>query len=265
MSKRVVVTRPQRDATPWVDTLRDHGIDAWALPLIEIRAAADTAPVREVWQRWGYWDAALYVSANAVEYFFALNPSPALSDTAYVATKTIAFAPGPGTGQALLRHGVAPQRIAAPAPDSEQFDSESLWSRVQHSVGAGFRLLVVRGTTLGSASQDGVGRDWFAARVLERGGTVDHVVVYERGAPNFAAPVLTAMAQAAVDGTIWLFSSSEAIANLRASLPGVAWTQARAVCTHPRIAQAARVAGFGVVCESRPAMDSVLASIESMQ
>ncbi|MGE3348297.1 MAG: uroporphyrinogen-III synthase, partial [Ramlibacter sp.] len=39
--------------------------------------------------------------------------------------------------------------------------------------------------------------------------------------------------------------------------------RARAVATHPRIAQAAREAGFGVVCESRPALADVVASIES--
>jgi uroporphyrinogen-III synthase len=62
---------------------------------------------------------------------------------------------------------------------------------------------------------------------------------------------------------VWLFSSSEAVANLRALLPDQSWQQARAVATHPRIAQAARDAGFAVVCESRPALADVVASIES--
>jgi len=62
---------------------------------------------------------------------------------------------------------------------------------------------------------------------------------------------------------VWLFSSSEAIANLQLLAPGQSWQQARAVATHPRIAQAARAAGFGVVWESRASLDDVLASIES--
>ena len=37
-----------------------------------------------------------------------------------------------------------------------------------------------------------------------------------------------------------------------------------AVATHPRIAQAAGAAGFAVVCESRPALVDLLASIESL-
>jgi uroporphyrinogen-III synthase len=64
---------------------------------------------------------------------------------------------------------------------------------------------------------------------------------------------------------VWLFSSSEAVANLQSLLPDQSWQQARAVATHPRIAQAARTAGFGVVCESRPILGAVVASIESLQ
>lgn len=265
MSLRVVVTRPARDASPWVEALRSRGYDAWALPLITVRPVADAAAVQAVWQRWGQWDAALYVSANAVDHFYARNTALALDGTAIEAIKTLALAPGPGTRQALLRHGVAPERIVAPPPDSPQFDSEALWGVMQHQVGPGYRLLVVRGTTAGAATQEGVGRDWFAAQVLARGGSVDHVVVYERAAPQFAPDTAATVVQAASDGSVWVFSSSEAIANLRASVPDLDWARARAICTHPRIAQAAREAGFGVVCESRPAMDSVLASIESLQ
>jgi uroporphyrinogen-III synthase len=46
--------------------------------------------------------------------------------------------------------------------------------------------------------------------------------------------------------------------------PELSWHQARCVATHPRIAEAARAAGFAVVCESRPAMADLIASIESL-
>lgn len=265
MTVRVVVTRPERDATPWVEALRQRGMDAWALPLIEVRPVADVASVQQVWQQWGCWDGALYVSANAVEHFYAQKPAVAIENTTQAAIKTIAFAPGPGTGQALLRQGVAADSVATPPANSPQFDSEALWAVVRHRVGPGFRLLVVRGTSEGAAQQEGIGRDWFAAQVLARGGSVDYVVVYERGAPRWSEATRAAVAQAAQDGSVWVFSSSEAIANLRACAPAVSWQRARAICTHPRIAQAAQAAGFGVVCESRPAMDSVIASIESLQ
>jgi uroporphyrinogen-III synthase len=70
--------------------------------------------------------------------------------------------------------------------------------------------------------------------------------------------------QAASDGTLWLLSSSQALDNLRAALPGQAWNQAHALATHPRIAQTARALGFASVHECRPALADVAASIESM-
>ena len=73
-----------------------------------------------------------------------------------------------------------------------------------------------------------------------------------------------AATQAATDGSVWLFSSSEAIGNLVAACPGQDWGRAKAVVTHARIAQAAREAGFPVVCESRPTLAALMASIESL-
>jgi uroporphyrinogen-III synthase len=109
---------------------------------------------------------------------------------------------------------------------------------------------------------------------------VDVVVSYQRSAPVFDAAELALMAQASADKSVWLFSSSEAVANLQAiSLahsqsvsqsvsqvghPGIDWSKAQAIATHPRIAQAAQDAGFGVVYQSRPLLADVAASIESL-
>ena len=48
------------------------------------------------------------------------------------------------------------------------------------------------------------------------------------------------------------------------ALPAQRWAQAHALATPPRIAQAARQAGFGHVRECRPALGDVVASIESL-
>ena len=69
---------------------------------------------------------------------------------------------------------------------------------------------------------------------------------------------------AAADGALWLFSSSEAITNLCQCLPGTDWSAARALVTHPRIGDAARAAGFGAVHDTRPTLEAVAASIESL-
>ena len=128
-------------------------------------------------------------------------------------------------------------------------------------------MLIVRG--MGDASMDadvagGVGRNWFASQVQAAGGVVQFLVAYQRCQPDWSAPDRQLVLDASHDGTVWLFSSSEAIANLLSAFPDVVWTQARAVATHPRIAQAARAAGFAVVCESRPVLADLVASIESL-
>ena len=48
---RVIVTRPLAQARPWVDALRAKGIDAVALPLIEIAALDDVQPLCTAWQQ----------------------------------------------------------------------------------------------------------------------------------------------------------------------------------------------------------------------
>jgi len=69
--------------------------------------------------------------------------------------------------------------------------------------------------------------------------------------------------QASHNGSLWLLSSSEAIAHLGRALPGQDWAAAHALATHPRIAQAARAAGFGCVSECKPALADVAAFIKS--
>ena len=126
-------------------------------------------------------------------------------------------------------------------------------------------MLIVRGSDgeNDSASQ-GVGRDWFSQRVREAGAAVDLVVSYQRARPRLDAAQLQLAREAAVDGSVWLFSSSEALTHLLACLPGQDWRAARAVATHARIAAAARQADFGSVHESRPALADIKGSIESM-
>ncbi|MBP6754280.1 MAG: uroporphyrinogen-III synthase, partial [Alicycliphilus sp.] len=112
--------------------------------------------------------------------------------------------------------------------------------------------------------QQGTGRDWLAQQITAAGGRVDFVVAYTRGAPDWTEAQRTQARTAASDGALWLLSSSQALDNLRAALPGQAWDQALALATHPRIAQAARALGFASVHECRPALTDVAASIESM-
>ena len=256
---RVLVTRPAREAQRWVHELGLGGINASALPLIEIAQPPDEDAVRREWARLERYDAVMFVSGNAVDRFFALRP-PSLAS--WPRPETRAWAPGPGTRDALLRTGLTLAGIDQPDPKSRQFDSQSLWAQVSKQVKADQRVLVVRG---GDAKGQGSGRDWLASQLTKRGVAVDTVIAYCRRAPHWTTAQRELAQQAAADGSAWLFSSSEAISNLRAELPAQTWSAARAVATHPRIAQAATDAGFGVVCLSRPTLADVVASIESIR
>lgn len=259
---RVIVTRPEREALQWVASLQARGIDAQALPLIAITPPADAAALDAARARVADYRAIMVVSSNAAQHFFDQKTALALTAQALAAIKTRVWSPGPGTARALQALGVHAACIDIPALNATQFDSESLWAEVHGQIGPGSRVLIVRGTEAGAAEQ-GTGRDWLAQQIQAAGGQVDFVVAYTRGAPDWNAAQQAQARAAAVDGSLWLLSSSQAVDNLRAALGGQDWRQARALATHPRIAQAAHAAGFGSVRECRPALDDVAASIES--
>ena len=257
---RVIVTRPQRDAESWVRDLRAAGYDALALPLIDIAPAADMQPLQAAWRGLCAYAGVMFVSGHAVDGFFAARPA----DAPAFGAPTRAWATGPGTRAALLRAGVADAHVDA--PEQGQFDSEALWGVMQARVRAGSRVLIVRGADSRVITQaQGLGRDWFAQQVQAAGGSVDFVVAYQRRAPQWDAEQTLRAHAAATDGSVWLFSSSEALANLRAMEQRQDWSQARAIATHPRIAQAAHQTGFGTVIESRPALADIRASLESLR
>lgn len=254
---RVLVTRPESEARHWVDELRRGGFDAQPLPLIDIAPAADTASLADQWRQLDACGAAMFVSGNAVRHFFDRKP-----EGASWPARTRAWAPGAGTRQALLAAGVPAALVDSPAPASAQFDSETLWQEVGGQLGPGDRALIVRGADSQGASS---GRDWLAGQLAAAGVQVEIVAAYQRQAPRWSGEQLARARLCGGPPGVWLFSSSEAIANLQTLLPGHDWSQGRAVATHPRIAQAARRAGFGVVCESRPSLDAVVAALESFR
>lgn len=264
MNMRVIVTRPRQEAGKWVDALAHAGYQAVALPLIDVLPAPDAQAVADAWGRLHTYDAVMFVSSNAVEHFFASKAALAHVFTTQSAIKTRAFVPGPGSFAALLRRQAEAQCIDAPEVAAGQFDSEALWKVVGPRVHAGYRVLIVRGAGP-AAGAAGDGRGWFANQVRAAGGTVEFVVAYRRRPPQLSEQALQCARQGAVDGSVWLFSSSQAIANLVRACPGQSWAQARAVVTHHRIALAARQAGFAVVEESRPELPALIASIESLK
>ena len=121
---RVIVTRAAAQAASWVGALQQAGLRAQALPLIGIQAAPDPAAVRASWARLPGLAMVIFVSANAVQHFFAARPAGATWPAGLVAGST-----GPGTSAALRSAGVL--QIEEPAADAAEFDSEALWARLR--------------------------------------------------------------------------------------------------------------------------------------
>ena len=249
---RVLVTRPQAQAEAWVVSLREHGIDAVALPLIDIAAPADPAAVQAAWQTLTLRALVVFVSPNAAGQFFVSQPSgsgwPAGVDAAAV---------GPGTSAVLRAHGVPAAAIVEPPVDAARFDSEALWSRLSARDWRGRGVLVVRG--------DG-GREWLADTLRSQGATVDFVSAYRRVAPRLDGERRRHLdaALARPGEHLWFFSSGEAVEQLGRACPQARWDDARALATHPRIAERARDCGFHVIYETRPPLGDVIACIKSI-
>ncbi|OBS30410.1 Uroporphyrinogen-III synthase [Tepidimonas fonticaldi] len=248
----VVVTRPADQAGAWVQGLRAAGWPVLALPLIDIVPAADPPALRAAVADWADLDAAMFVSPAAVGALRqAAVPVPALG--------LRCWAPGTGTVRALRDWGVAPAAIDHPPADAAQMDSEALWPVIAPQVHPGHRLLIVRGVSANGHA----GRNWLLERCRGAGATVRTVVAYRRQPPTWDATRRAEAGRAVADGAVWLFSSSEAVGHLRDLLPQAPWSRARAIATHPRIAEAARALGFGEVRSCRPTLPDVVQALES--
>jgi uroporphyrinogen-III synthase len=288
--QRVIVTRPAQEAAHWVDELTRSGFNAQAFPLIDIGPVTDPAVgerLRDAWRDLSACAACMFVSGNAAQYFFQGDQAEAQSSQGQPAIESRAekmlskfsnslpsglrfLAPGPGTAAALLALGVPAAQIDSPPPEGGQFDSEALWQVIGQRDWRGARVLMLRGQSSDKADQTGTGRDWLAQQLLAAGARVETLSVYRRSAPQFTDSQVELAQIASRDGSVWLFSSSEALANLMAQprMLGAArvdWRDAYAIATHPRIAQALRAAGWGVVRESRPAFADIVQALRSIE
>jgi uroporphyrinogen-III synthase len=258
----LVVTRPEPQCQAWVARLQSLGQPACALPLLRIEAVPEFAAALDAaWAALAAQRLVMFVSPNAVERFFACRPAAMIWPAGVLAGAT-----GPGTVAALRARGVSADAIAAPSPQSAQFDADALWRDALAPLDwSGARVLVVRGEA---------GRDWLAQTLRAHGATVQMLAAYRQAAPLWSAPECAALAAvlAAPQRHAWLFSSSQAVHNLKNHLQSgpatadQAWTAARAVpalATHPRIAETASAAGWLHVCQVRPEIEQVVAALQN--
>ena len=152
----VVVTRPDRQAGPFMRLLQESGATPVAFPTLAIDPVALDEATRERWAPDAY-DWLILTSANAVANAFAQLPHPRRARVAAI---------GRATARSLQELGI--EVHATPASVS---DSESLLAMPELANVRGQRILVLKGTG---------GRDQLRKVLTARGAEVTLAEVYRR-------------------------------------------------------------------------------------
>ena len=259
---KLVLTRPEAEAGAWAQALSSAGHEVLRLPLLAFGPAPHPKALASAWLAAQSFHAAMFVSSQAVRSFFAARPPQLLWSGRCWAT-------GPGTQAALRQAGVDASLIDVPAADAAQLDSEALWAVVSNQVlnwheAQPCSVLLVRGSDADSDSTpdvQGQGRDWLSQQLQSAGVNLSWVVAYQRLAPTWSAREMDFAFRATSDGSVWLFSSSQAWLQLKRLMPGPHWAQARALATHGRIASALKLDAWGRVDTCKGALAAVLQAL----
>jgi uroporphyrinogen III methyltransferase / synthase len=134
--KRVLVTRPRRQAGALVERLVDLGAVPYVLPAVDIRAPADWASVDDAIRAFEKYDWLVFTSANGVEAL--LDRVKTLGFDLRLLGKVRIAAIGPKTAEALagfhLRADLVPAR----------YQSEDLAAALRSEIKPGQRVLLAR-------------------------------------------------------------------------------------------------------------------------
>lgn len=220
----IVVTRPARQAGAFAQKLAALGATPIAWPAIVILPPDDPVSLARVHASLASYDLAIFVSANAAE--FGAPPVGRWPATLQ------AYAPGPGTAEALAGVGVPDVRVPV-----EAYDSEGLLALPDLADVRGKRAIVFRGHG---------GRDQLVDALAHRGASVESVACYRRAAPSGDASALVDAIDAGRAHALTL-TSSEGVDNLmRAAGPrgGAKLARLPAFAPHARIVAHARAAGL---------------------
>ena len=256
---QVVVTRPEQDASAWVDSLNEAGFKTIRFPLLQLTEFLTTQTALDALALLKRSQVVMFVSANAVRFLAqALRHQP---DWVHHFQLARAWCTGPGTAAALAQCGIPLGQIDQPAAQAKQLDSEALWEVVASQVGQDMNVLFVRGA---DESGTTAGRDWLALELEKAGIKVSAIAAYQRTPTQLTEAHKVQVQQFVADGAIWVFSSSAALQALAAQCPQVDWSMAKATVTHPRMADLAQKMGWGAVAIAPPGLSSLQASIKSL-
>jgi len=254
-----LVTRPGEAGQHLACALRDRGQSALWWPAFDLLAPADVEPLQTVLQQLAQFDLAVLVSPAAVRGLAALD----LCGEWPVTTRIAAV--GGGTLQLArsLLAGAEAARSIAPAAEAPQGGSEALWEALRREREPPRRALIVRAET---------GREWLGDRLREAGCEGEYAGVYRRSlhVPSREQRAALTASHDGGDRAVAIVTSSEAVAALDRQFSETphakAWLrQGVALCSHPRIANALRTAGYAVVRECELSACGVLEAMDGAE
>ena len=194
--KKVLITRPNNNASILSNLLEREGAHVVSLPTIEIAPVPDFSDLDIAIKQLDTYDWIIFNSLNAVSALFDRMKQIHTDTRSFMKTKICAI--GESTAKALERHGILPDFI----PD--KYLTSSIATQLNEHGVSGNRILVPR-TNIASNS--------LVEELEASGANVEQVTAYHTIVPNNAeAAVLQLLKRNEVD--IVIFTSSSTVKNL---------------------------------------------------
>lgn len=248
----IVVTRPQAQAEPWAERLRNRGAETSIIPLLEIVPVNEEAQIRAIKNRvldFDLYQKAIFVSQNAVNYGFEWleNYWPQLPYGVDF------FAVGDTTAKQLQERGVRVTDLAQ--SQTGAMTSETLLQSPGLQSVAGEKILIFRG--LG-------GRPHIGEVLVERGAQVDYCELYERLLPTGSAEMFEQLLKQNLPNLVVVLHSGEALENLQKIVrqvtvnPQANMVNIELLVPSQRILELANAAGFTRVSAAQNATEACM-------
>ncbi len=245
--KRIVVTRAKGQAETLSAKLRALGAEAIELPTIEIRPAADYAPLDRAIAELGSYDWLIFTSANGVRFFLErLRQSPV--DWRALRAKICAI--GPATRAAVEALHLKVDLMG------KEYVAEGLLSAFAPFDLDGKRVLLPRAA---------VARDLVPTELARRGARVDVVEAYRTVVPEDTADRAREILTGRRRPDCITFTSSSTVQNLAAAIDSHLLAGVKVASIGPITTQTARTLGIEVTAQARVfTVDGVVEAILEM-
>lgn len=212
--RKILVTRPIRQAAGLVELIEQQGGDAIVFPVIEIGAI----DIKQ-WQNWSpqQTDWLVFVSRNAVEAFVQGNPQPLPEHIKLAAA-------GEGTALAMREQGLTVHLQPELSNGSEGLLQLPEWQQMDQQ-----HVVIVRGEG---------GRELMAETLRARGAKINYLEVYRRQLPTVSAEL-----QQQACSADWLTATS---ANGVTNLLSLLSTNCPKILQKPLLVVSERIKAFAI-------------------